>query len=163
MNVLELFEYKKLAIGDKYKGGKVAYIDESGKHGLIAANSDQSEKIIWINYLKFYVGATGSDLGTGRANTDKIYNNTGFRSNTYAAGIARSFKGGGYSDWYLPSKEELNLLYLNRALIGGFQSAFYWSSTECDENTAWLQFFNNGMQFNYVKNGTYHVRAVRIF
>jgi len=163
MNIFDLFKFRKLAVGDTYQGGRIAYLDGTGKHGLIAAKTDQSEEIIWINYLKFCVGATGVVIGTGRANTNKIYNNTAFSSNTYAAGIAKSYKGGGYSDWYLPSKDELNLLYLNRNLIGGFQNSFYWSSTECDENSAWLQFFNNGMQFNYVKSGTYHVRAVRVF
>lgn len=163
MNILNLFNFRRLAVGDKYKGGYIAYIDETGLHGLIAAKSDQSTGIEWIKYLKQIVGASGEALGCGITNTNKIYNSTGSRSSSYAAGIARSYRGGGYSDWYLPSKDELNLLYINRALIGGFQNSFYWSSSECDANSAWLQFFSNGVQFKYEKGGTYYVRAIRPF
>ncbi len=163
MNILNLFKFRKLAIGDKCKGGRIAFIDQTGLHGLIAAKADQSAGIVWIKYVNQFLGASNEAIGAGHTNTNKVYNSSGSRSVTYAAGIARSYRGGGYSDWYLPSKDELNLLYLNRTLIGGFQSSFYWSSSECDENSAWLQFFSNGVQFKYEKNGTYHVRAVRVF
>ncbi|MEI7524463.1 MAG: DUF1566 domain-containing protein [Mariniphaga sp.] len=163
MNILNLFKFRKLVVGDRYRGGKIAYLDETGLHGLIAAKADQSNGIVWIKYFKQILGASGVELGSGLANTNKIYNSTGSRSSAYAAGIARSYRGGGYSDWYLPSKDELNLLYISRTRIGGFQSSFYWSSSECDENSAWLQFFSNGVQFKYEKSGTYFVRAIRAF
>ena len=83
------------------------------------------------------------------------------------AGIAARLCGdlvqGGYSDWYLPSKDELNLLYLNRTAIGGFADNDYWSSTEFDGNTAWSQSFVDGFQANYDKNYTLYVRAIRAF
>ena len=70
---------------------------------------------------------------------------------------------GGYSDWYLPSKDELNKLYINRVAIGGFANNAYWSSTENDNFNAWLQdFFNGGQDYNG-KFSTYYVRAVRAF
>ena len=81
----------------------------------------------------------------------------------YAAGMARSYNGGGYNDWHLPGKEELNQLYLNKSLIGGFHNFFYWSSTEYDKNSVWLQFFSNGVKFSCLKSGPYYVRAVRTF
>jgi hypothetical protein len=69
----------------------------------------------------------------------------------------------GYSDWYLPSKDELNKLYLNRTAIGGFADAYYWSSTEADGTAAWFQYFGNGLQIANTKNYPNYVRAVRGF
>ncbi|MBK6346529.1 MAG: DUF1566 domain-containing protein [Bacteroidales bacterium] len=83
------------------------------------------------------------------------------------AGIAARICGdlvlNGYSDWYLPSKDELNMLYINRIAIGGFAGTYYWSSTEYDNDTAWIQFFGNGFQVNGGKNFTAYVCAVRAF
>jgi hypothetical protein len=84
------------------------------------------------------------------------------------AGIAARLCGdlvlGGYSDWYLPSKDELNQLYINRVAIGGFASNYYWSSTEYYLTTAWAQRFGDGTQNDGYKylNGL-SVRAVRAF
>jgi hypothetical protein len=69
---------------------------------------------------------------------------------------------GGYSDWYLPSRDELNKLYLNRVAIGGFASNGYWSSTETNNYVAWRQGYDGG-QGNDVKVNGYVVRAVRAF
>ena len=63
--------------------------------------------------------------------------------------------------WRLPTKEELNLMYLNRGAIGGFAAAYYWSSSEFNYCLAWNQFFNYGNQYHSNKNYTYFVRAVR--
>ena len=72
----------------------------------------------------------------------------------------------GYSDWHLPSKEELNSVYVNLKQIGvgGFADDGYWSSAEDNNNGAWKQYFNNGRQ-NYYYNlyFLYNVRAVRAF
>jgi hypothetical protein len=72
-----------------------------------------------------------------------------------------------YSDWFLPSKDELNLMHENLAQdsIGGFASNNYWSSSEVHEITAWYQDFNNGSQGNstYDKGGNLRGRAVRTF
>ena len=63
--------------------------------------------------------------------------------------------------WRLPTKDELNMLYKNKEEIGGFANYFYWSSTELDNLSAWLQYFNYGIQNVGNKNLTYYVRAVR--
>ncbi|NQY67276.1 MAG: DUF1566 domain-containing protein, partial [Flavobacteriales bacterium] len=90
----------------------------------------------------------------------------------YAAQICNDLQittgGVTYGDWYLPSKYELNLLYDQRTVVGGFTSSFYWSSTESDgffngSNFAWCQSFFNGNQTNYDKLATNSVRAVRAF
>ena len=80
MNILNLFKFRKLVVGDRYRGGKIAYLDETGLHGLIAAKADQSNGIVWIKYFKQILGASGVELGSGLANTNKIYNSTGSRS-----------------------------------------------------------------------------------
>jgi hypothetical protein len=84
---------------------------------------------------------------------------------SYAAGLARAYAGGGYTDWYLPSKDELNKLYLNRVAIGGFAANNYWSSTEFGNDRAWRQNFSSGSgyQSDYLKNFTFYVRAIRAF
>ena len=71
---------------------------------------------------------------------------------------------GGFNDWYLPSKDELNKLYLNREAIGGFSTGNYWSSSEFSNSDAWDQMFNaSGFQCNAHKDILNHVRAVRSF
>ena len=64
-------------------------------------------------------------------------------------------------DWRLPTKEELNEMYKKRDVVGGFAFYYYWSSTEYDYGNAWIQYFSNGNQYDYYKNNTNNVRAVR--
>ena len=167
-------------VGDFYGGGVVFYIFVSGDigyvagetHGLIAAVADQSSGIRWYNGINVTTGATGTAIGTGSANTDAIINEQGATETSYAAGLARAYTGGGYTDWFLPSKDELNKMYLNRATINttaasnsgsDFGSSYYWSSTENDNDNAWMQRFIDGFQTNFSKSATRDVRAVRAF
>jgi len=64
-------------------------------------------------------------------------------------------------DWRLPTREELHLMWVNKESIGGFDAAYYWSSSEANSSLAWDQYFGNGSQDYYNKNYTYYVRAVR--
>ncbi len=166
--------YRLLTIGMDYLGGKIAYILQSGDpgydagvpHGLIAATADQSTGIIWaiLAYQSTSVpGGTGTALGTGSANTDNIIAQNG-SGISYGAGRARAHNGGGYSDWYLPSIDELNKLYINRSTIGGFTNDCYWSSSEYNASNAWGQCFAAGNQGNLWKQDIdRRVRAVRSF
>lgn len=159
-----------LAVGDNYQGGKIAYILVSGdigydpnvQHGLIAATSDQSSAIKWRNQVDLITGATGTAIGTGMANTNAIISQQGGTATTYAAGLAKAHDGGGYSDWYLPSIDELNKLNINNLVIGGFTSDYYWSSTELTSVVA-LSYEFNANPVNANKTNMFKVRAVRTF
>ena len=155
-------------IGDNGGGGVVAYILQSGDpgyisgetHGLIAAPSDQSISSSW-GCIGIIIGGTSTSLGSGQANTTAIVN--GCLNQSIAANICNTFVLNNYTDWYLPSKDELNILYLNQIAIGGFAADFYWSSSEDSNVTAWGQHFNSGAQNGFGKSNLYHVRAIRSF
>lgn len=159
-----------LAIGDCYEGGKVAYFLQSGDpgyisgeiHGLIAAAADQSPGAEW-GCGGIYIG-TASNLGSGQANTTAIV--IGCATSGIAARICDDLVLNGFSDWYLPSQDELNKLCLVATEIGGFTNgAGYWSSTEYIGNTthAYLQVFPACGQVALGKYSGYKVRAVRSF
>jgi len=158
-----------IAIGESYQGGKIAYILQAGnigydanvQHGLIAAPSDQLTQAEWGCLGTVITGADGTAIGTGAQNTIDIINGCG------TLGIAARLCGdlvlGGYSDWYLPSKDELNQLCINRDVIGGFTNDGYQCSSETNDGYVWVQSFTNGYQTTDDKGDTRYVRAVRSF
>jgi len=148
-------------IGESYGGGIVFYVYDNGQHGLIAATADQSTSIYWYNGSYTTTNAVRNKVNAGLFNTERIIINQG--AGSYAAQICSNYQGGEYGDWYLPSKYELNLLYLQKAVVGGFTTNGYWSSSEYSANFAWFQDFNFGFQFDDYKNYNYNVRAVRAF
>ncbi|MDD4476776.1 MAG: DUF1566 domain-containing protein [Patescibacteria group bacterium] len=159
-----------VAVGDSYQGGVVAYIlaegdtgyDANTQHGLIAMASDQSVGTAWSNVVDQLAG-TSDAIGTGQANTTAIVGQAGHT--TSAAKLCDDLVSGGYSDWYLPSRNELNKLYLNRVAIGGFSlTSWYWSSSESNAYQSWDRYFDSDLEYADDKGyGGGHVRAVRSF
>jgi hypothetical protein len=159
-----------LSIGQTYQGGIIFYLDASGCHGLVSAPTDQSTDIEWNNGSFTNTTAFASCTGCGDGNTSMIVYNQG--DGAYAAKLCFDFSIGDYADWYLPSKYELTLMYLNigpgNALglgnLGGFAPAIYWSSTEVGLNNAWMHTFGNGFVSDVnTKDATNNVRAIRAF
>lgn len=152
---------KTLKIGDKYAGGIIFYLDKTGEHGLVCAKFDH-EKAIWGCGKKF-IGGTYTSIGTGKFNT-KIIENSCSESNT-AARICGKMVNNDYHDWFLPSKDELNLMYKNLYLKGkgGFKASRYWSSSESNELNSWGQNFSDGHQTLINKYEFINVRAIRKF
>jgi hypothetical protein len=151
-----------LKLGDSYQGGIIFYLDATGKHGLIAATTDQSRLTSWWNGSFVSTGANSTT--DGATNTTKIIQIQG-SATSYAAKICRDYRGGGYADWFLPAKDQLNLLYQQKNLVGGFGDEIYWTSTEISTAEAWVQYFKDGQQWsdNTSDGATVGTRAVRAF
>lgn len=160
--------YPEHTIGENYGGGIVFFVYDDGQHGLIAGTTDQSTGMRWYGGSSINTCARGDGTGAGLKNTAIIIANQGWvDGGTFAARICNEYSvtvgGVNYGDWYLPSKFELNLLYLQKTVVGGFASTYYWSSTESDTIYAWGQDFTNGAQNGNSKNFSSYVRAIRAF
>ena len=125
-------------IGDEYGGGIVFSVDKAGEHGLIAAKTD--------------LPGHSSHRHEGCFSWDDAY------------AACNNLVSNGFSDWFLPNKEQLNQLHHNRSVVGGFANNYYWSSSEGSKNNAWCQRFNNWeYQTQIIKSAFSLVRAVRAF
>jgi hypothetical protein len=156
-----------VSIGDTHEGGIVFYVDASGCHGLVAKATDEASPMSW----SIGTGATdaiGISIYSGQHNTNKIISKLP-PGNALAAQACANLSTNGKTDWYLPSRIELDMMFVNLKLanLGGFANDFYWSSTEVNAVTAWTQNFTNGNQdglLPFNKTGTTsRVRAIRAF
>ena len=171
-----LCTYAPLAIGNFYQGGIIFYLDGNGG-GLVCLVNDINIDLEWGCSGYPMPGADGTAIGTGFQNTIDIVNaNCSFGGNGIgiAANICENLTHEGYSDWFLPSKDELNQMFINKDIINlgsgiAFGSilgyTYYWSSTEGDDFNACLQDFTNGNQYCNAgtKYGVNGVRAIRAF
>jgi hypothetical protein len=171
------------ALGDTGPaGGFVFYITGDGLHGLEAApgdiggNSPSGTFIQWGCYETLLSGMNETGVGSGAHNTSQ--RDLCIDAPT-AAKAAAAYQFNGYTDWFLPSKDELNLMWSNLAdtdnndrnsgvadagNLGGFASSNYWSSSQNNSNFAWGQHFLDGDQYgNNIKFYSLRVRAVRAF
>ena len=157
-----------LSVGQSYQGGIIGYIYQPGDigyvngqtHGIIATTSNQSTGVTW-GCSTTSIAGTSINLGSGLNNTNLIVN--GCTTNNIAARICFNLSAGGYSDWVLPSREELNKLYSNRFAIGGFSNVSYWSSSQSTTSNAQSLNFSSGVLNSTPKTSTLYVRAIRYF
>lgn len=159
------------AIGDTGPGGGKVFYDKGDDSGgwryLEAApigwNGGSDPSVVWGCEGVEISGARGTAIGTGKQNTAAIVANCGTAG--IAARIATNYNGGGKSDWFLPSTEEMRQIYLQRSALSGL-SSFYWSSTEDSGYFAWTPDFTSGSgyrQNSYFKALTAPVRPIRMF
>jgi hypothetical protein len=151
-----------LGIGSFHSGGIVFFLDSTGEHGLVCATSDQGS-FPWGCYGT-NIG-TSTSIGTGQINTNLILSQCSNRP--IAASVCDDLILNGYSDWYLPSKDELDILYTNlrNHPVAGFgNSGWYWSSSQLYSLAAWFLFLDLGIM--YGSGGKFNpgtVRAIRSF
>jgi|GEM_PF-2468919 len=166
-------------IGDTGPAGGTIFFDKRNSSGgwryLEAAPASTEGKDLQWSVSAFITGAKGEEVGTGKLNTTHIMDaSVQAAVNAAAARYCDRLQYGGYEDWYLPSKNELGLMYMNLKAdgIGGFGAGWYWSSSEIATNRAWIQNFQNGQQHsgnpiyntNSANKGlTFSVRAIRQF
>jgi hypothetical protein len=161
-------------IGSTGPAGGIVFYDAGnyttyGWRYLECAPSDQSDGLMWFDgTYRDIAGARETAIGTGKANTAAIIAAQG-PTIAYAANICTNLRLGGYSDWFLPSKEELNLMFTNlyeaSPSLGSFTSfRFYWSSSQDRTNYAWDHAFNSiGQQLTDDTLSGCYVRAIRAF
>ncbi len=157
------------AIGDTGPAGGKIFITPStsgnstGKY-FEAAPADLSTELAWCSDITNLLEVSGTTIGTGALNTAKMLltctSGAAFSADAY---LSPTYDSTTYSDWFLPSKAELNQLYLNRTTIGGFATSSYWSSSEDSADSTWAQYFRLRFQYDDVKESLNYVRSVRAF
>lgn len=164
-------------LGEQFGGGVIVWLDETGDHGLIAAKNDQHTNIPWRNGRAFppqlygdhgdrLVNAVADGIFAGEKNTllniaqqtaDNLFGE-------FAAKVCFACQEGGYGDWYLPAKAELDILFQSREQLKGFEGDMYWSSSEYNIGFVWGQNFKGyGGQYPLNKGSGYAIRCVRKF
>ena len=162
--------FTTLSVGQAGPGGGIVFFNKGNSTGgwqyLETATSDQSTGIAW-GCDGTSIPGTQLTVGSGEANTSLIV--AGCNEASFPAKLCNDLVLGGQMDWFLPSRDELNLMYenLHTNNQGNFNtSSAYWSSTEFDNTTAYFSSFGYGYgyaSFTNKTNNTYYVRAVRAF
>lgn len=159
--------FTTLSVGQAGPGGGIVFFNKGNSTGgwqyLETATSDQSTGIVWGCYGTSIPG-TQLTVGSGETNTSLIV--AGCNEASFAAKLCNDLVLGGQSDWFLPSRDELNLMYKNLHTNnqGNFGiNSYYWSSTENGSDGAWTFNFDNGDANGGNKDYAYYVRSVRAF
>lgn len=159
--------------GLTYEGGLIFHLNTSNGETLISSQSDQSKEAEWGCEGVNINNAESTNIGAGLTNTEAIVENCNTQG--IAANLCLSLVSNGKDDWYLPSKDELNLMYVNlkSRSLGNFDNKWYWSSTEFEDQAnfnstgfeaVWVQSFEDGAKVTYdvgIKRFKNNVRAIR--
>ena len=160
-------------IGALIGGGVVVAVfnDAGVNKALVASLTNVAANISWTiaGFQTTLIGATAQSYSDGLTNTNAIIAQTLLPvSTSYAAGVANLFRGGSFSDWYLPSTWELNMCFNSAAIVNKiagvtpFLTTNYWASTEANASSGNSQTFSSGSISNFGKASGQQVRAVRI-
>lgn len=149
----------ELYIGLEYKGGIIFYINPMKDGGLLVSKDDLSSAYPWGCSGLTISGATAKGVGSGQVNTDEIL----VSCSSGAAKLCADYKFGKYDDWYLPSYDELALIYNNLKIsdLEKFAIGYYWSSTQKSNTIALRYGFLGGNAGEAEKSTNQFVRAVR--
>lgn len=154
-----------LALGIPYQGGIIFFLDPTKQHGLVCAETDQGSMLKWGCPDKKITGATGTEVGKGSINTAAIL--AGCSDFGTAADVCSKLNIEGYTGWFLPSTDEMLLMYTNLKTkgISDFGSKQYWTSTQStiDDGFAQVVRFDDGGTQYGGKNNMTNVRAARAF
>lgn len=162
----------RLGLGEAWEGGFIIYLDETGEHGLIAADTDQGTGLIWDNGANcFKTNVTSTLVGSGKPNTARLVSVLGYGD--YPARFCNDLVLNGYDDWFLPSLQEFDLLKKSLSVFERkykLNGVFYWTSSEAimyDGSPSCYAMAENiftGEQRTWAKNDTTpYFRAVRAF
>ncbi|MBO5977037.1 MAG: DUF1566 domain-containing protein, partial [Bacteroidales bacterium] len=138
-------------------GNEIWYVRAYLKHakGVVYGEVKSMQNPEYIAYQKFPTFEYGGS-------TYRVYPDMGMMAWDQAMNACNNLVYAGYSDWYLPSIQELNAMYLNKDKIGGFATDdAYWSSTEYDASECWGQYFDTGDMGVGLKNYIFRVRPIR--
>ena len=152
------YTFRTIPVGTVFQGGHVYYFDDSG-HGTGLIMSENDVAVAAWGCSGTLIGGTSTAFGTGNANTTAIVG--GCATVGIAAEVCYNLSLSGYTDWYLPSRDEINNSFFNYAQI----STNYWSSSENSSTLAWRVYFDGGgrHEATTVKTATLSVRSVRRF
>ncbi|MDR1955758.1 MAG: DUF1566 domain-containing protein, partial [Treponema sp.] len=152
-------------IGDTGPAGGIVFYDMgfsmNGWRYLEAASADIPGVWPW-GAADSNVNGTTNGIGNGKRNTQIIVELLNQKGETMqAAQVADAYEQGEFGDWFLPSKDELDLMYKNLKAkgLGGFQSGSYWTSSELSASFSWYQKFSNGEQASESKNTAMYIRV----
>ena len=149
-------------VGDTGPGGGIVFYDAGSVQpwGRYLEAGPQLAPTDWCgDDWELDVAGTKETIGAGAANTELIAAACG----EGAANTVSDYDGGGKTDWFLPSRDELNEVYKQRASVGGFETDKYWSSSQYVAYAAWGQYFTNGYQSGSATHYANGVRPVRAF
>jgi hypothetical protein len=161
------------SIGDTGPAGGLVFYDKGSysdgwRYLEAAPASTEVNNVQWMSGSDdFDTGATATGIGDGYTNTIEVLSHSSGTADYYPSAFmaARAVAYGGYGDWFLPSKDELNKMYENlyNVGLGGFASDSYWTSSEVDSDHAWRRYFADGTQVSAYKSYSAYVRACRAF